>query len=136
MTYTQIACAAVVLVLGFDLAIVRTALVRRRVFWVSYAIIVFFQLITNGILTGIGMVKYRDFAILGSDSPQSGSPPFIGDGRLAFAPVEDILFGFAIVLLTLSMWVWLGRRGIQRNPFAGPPRDVMKRVLGNDGDGR
>jgi len=30
--------------------------------------------------------------------------------RIVFAPVEDLLFGFAMVTVTLSTWVWLGRR--------------------------
>jgi hypothetical protein len=105
-----------------DLGILRTRLVTRKVFWVSYAIIVFFQLITNGMFTGFGIVKYDGDAIIGSTSPVEGPPPFIGDGRLAFAPVEDLLFGFAIVLMSLSLWIFWGRRGVQRTPKAGPPR--------------
>ena len=34
--------------------------------------------------------------------------------RLASAPVEDLLFGFALILGVLSLWVFNGRRGIQR----------------------
>ena len=121
MTYTQIGVLAVVLTVALDLFLLRTHLVTRKVFWVSYAIIVFFQLITNGMFTGFGIVRYRDEAIFGGTSPELGPPPFIGDGRLAFAPVEDLLFGFALVLLTLVCWVWLGRNGVQRKPNAGPP---------------
>jgi lycopene cyclase domain-containing protein len=29
--------------------------------------------------------------------------------RIAYAPVEDLLFGFALVLLTLSIWTRLRR---------------------------
>lgn len=122
MTYTQLGVVAVILMLVLDLWILRTRLVTRKIFWVSYAIIVFFQLITNGMFTGFGIVKYDGDAILGSTSPAEGPPPFIGDGRLAFAPVEDLLFGFAIVLMSLSLWIFWGRRGVQRTPTAGPPR--------------
>lgn len=122
MTYTQLGVVAVILMLVLDLWILRTRLVTRKIFWVSYAIIVFFQLITNGMFTGFGIVKYDGEAILGSTSPAEGPPPFIGDGRLAFAPVEDLLFGFAIVLMSLSLWIFWGRRGVQRTPTAGPPR--------------
>ena len=73
-------------------------------------------------LTGFRIVRYSGDAIIGSTTPVTGPPPFIGDGRLIFAPVEDLLFGFALVLLTLVMWVWLGRIGVQRTPNAGPPR--------------
>jgi hypothetical protein len=40
---------------------------------------------------------------------------------VAFAPVEDLLFGFSLILLSLSLWVLFGRRGIARTPTAGPP---------------
>lgn len=121
MTYTQLGLLAVVLVVLLDLFVLRTRLVTRRVFWVSYAIIVFFQLITNGMFTGFGIVRYDGEAIVGSTSPAEGPPPFLGDGRIAFAPAEDLLFGFALVLLSLCGWVWWGRRGVDRTPKAGPP---------------
>lgn len=121
MTYTQLGLVAVVLVVLLDLFVLRTRLVTRRVFWVSYAIIVFFQLITNGMFTGFGIVRYDGDAIVGSTSPAEGPPPFLGDGRIAFAPMEDLLFGFALVLLSLCGWVWWGRRGVDRTPTSGPP---------------
>lgn len=122
MTYTQIALLAIAAVAVLDIAIARTRLLGRRLFWVSYAIILFFQLITNAMFTGWGIVRYSGDAIIGSDSPAQGPPPFLGDGRIAFAPAEDLLFGFALILLTLVCWTWLGRRGVQRTPMSGPPR--------------
>ena len=88
MTYTQLGCLAVILAVLIDMFLLRTKLVTRKVFWVSYAIIVFFQLITNGMFTGFAIVRYDGAAIIGGTSPEGGAPPFIGDGRLAFAPVE------------------------------------------------
>ena len=125
MTYTQLAVLGVVVVVVLDLAVLRTRLLRRRVFWTSYAIVVFFQLVTNGVLTGLRIVRYDGAAIVGSSTPVDAAPPFLGDGRIAFAPFEDLLFGFALVLLTQCLWVWLGRRGVQRTPYAGPPRVRM-----------
>ncbi len=122
MTYTQIAVVSVLAVVLVDLFVLRTRLVSRRLFWVSYAIMVVFQLLTNGALTGFKVVRYDGDAILGEDTPLGGAPPFLGQGRIAFAPVEDLLFGFGLILLTLATWVWLGRRGFQRLPMAGPPR--------------
>ena len=121
MTYTQLAILAVIIVSGIDVFIARTRLLTRKSFWVPYAIIVFFQLLTNGVLTGFGIVTYNGDFIIGESTPVDGPPPFIGQGRIAFAPVEDLLFGFALVLLSLVIWVWLGGRGVQRTPFAGPP---------------
>lgn len=121
VTYTTIGLSTVLAVLIADLFIFRTKLVTRRIFWVSYAIILFFQLVTNGMFTGFQIVKYDGEAIIGATSPANSAPPFIGDGRIAFAPVEDLLFGFSIVLLTLVLWVFWGRRGIDRTPVSGPP---------------
>lgn len=107
MTYTQLAVLGIVIVVLLDLFAFRTRLVTRKVFWVAYAIIVGFQLLTNGVLTGFQIVRYDPDAILGV--------------RIVFAPVEDLGFGFALVLLTLCLWVWWGRRGVQFTPTAGPP---------------
>jgi len=101
MTYTTAALLGVAGAVAVDLLVLRTRLLGRRTFWTAYAIVVFFQLITNGILTGRRIVTYDEDVILGV--------------RVVFAPVEDLLFGFAMVLLTLSSWVWLGRRGVQRD---------------------
>jgi lycopene cyclase domain-containing protein len=104
VTYTQLALSAVAVVLVWDVAIVRTALVRRKSFWISYAIMLGFQLIMNGVLAGVPVVRYAPSAITGH--------------RIVYAPVEDLLFGFAMILLTLSTWVWLGRGRLR----PGPPR--------------
>lgn len=121
MTYTQLAVASVIVVVAIDLWLLRTRMVLRPVFWVSYAIVVFFQLITNGMFTGFGVVRYDGAAILGETSPEVGPPPMFGEWRIAFAPVEDLLFGFALILLTIALWVFWGRRGVQRTPRSGPP---------------
>jgi len=120
VTYTQIGLMAVIVAVLVDLFVLRTALVKRKLFWMSYAIIVFFQFITNGVLTGSMIVRYSGDAIIGGDYPET-TPPLIGDGRLFFAPIEDLLFGFPMILLVLSVWVWLGRRGLDRLPYSGPP---------------
>ena len=124
MTYTQLALMAVPLAIIVDLYVLRTKLVTRKVFWASYAIIICFQLMANGVLTGAGIVEYSGAKIIGSDTPVNERPPFLGDGRIAYAPVEDLLFGFAMILLTMAFWVWWGKRGVQRDPLAGPPRSI------------
>jgi lycopene cyclase domain-containing protein len=111
VTYTQAAIVGVAVAIGVDLFGWRTRLLTRRVWWVSYAIVVFFQLLTTGILTGRRIVQYDPDAIVGD-----GGPRFLGDGRVAYAPVEDLLFGFALVLFAVSTWVWLGRREAERRP--------------------
>lgn len=133
MTYTQLALVAVAAVVAWDLLGVRTQLVRRRVFWMSYGIILTFQLLTNGVLTGARIVRYSGEAIIGSTTPADGPPPAFGDGRVLFAPVEDVLFGFALVLATLTLWVAWGRRGVQRGPVAGPPVRALIPILAKVG---
>ncbi|GAC1440508.1 MAG: lycopene cyclase domain-containing protein [Mycobacteriales bacterium] len=96
MTYTQAAVLGVVGTVLLDLVVLQTRLLTRKAFWTAYAIIVFFQLVTNGILTGRDIVTYDHAAILGL--------------RIVYAPVEDLLFGFALVVQTLSWWVFWGRR--------------------------
>ncbi len=110
MTYTSAALLAVALTVVLDLLVLRTRLLTRKAFWTAYAIIVFFQLVTNGVLTGRGIVVYDGDAIIGSSSSEGVAPQLLGDGRLVFAPVEDLLFGFALVVQTLAWWVWWGRR--------------------------
>ena len=34
--------------------------------------------------------------------------------RIAAAPIEDLLFGFALVLSVMGLWEFWGRRGFQR----------------------
>jgi lycopene cyclase domain-containing protein len=104
-SYTAAATVAALVAILVDIFILRTALLRSGTWWMAYAIIVVFQLITNGWLTGRGIVRYNDNAILGS-----GPIVFLGNGRIAYAPVEDLVFGFALVLISCASWVWTGRR--------------------------
>lgn len=115
MTYSMAALLGVLIALAVDLAVLRTRLVLGRVFWLSYLITVGFQLLANGILAGRGVVRYDPAAILGP--------------RLAGAPVEDLAFGFALVLSTLVVWSWLGSRGLQR-PVRGGPGQLREHLGG------
>jgi len=111
VTYTWLVAGALLGAAACDLVLLRTRLLRRRAFWVSYAILFGFQLLVNGVLTGLRVVQYDPATILGL--------------RLAYAPVEDLGFGFALILLTLSCWVALGRRAAgmpARGSAAGPGR--------------
>ena len=110
MSYTSAALLAVAVTVVIDLFVLRTRLLARKAFWTAYAIVVFFQLITNGVLTGRGIVFYDGDVIVGSTSRAGETPALLGDGRIVFAPLEDLLFGFALVVQTLAWWVWWGRR--------------------------
>lgn len=109
MSYTQLALVAVPVAVLLDVVVLRTRLVTRRAFWVAYLIVLFFQLLTNGWLTARGIVTYSAEAVIGG----ADAVP-IGQGRLLYAPVEDVAFGFSLVLQTLAWWVFWGRRGVDR----------------------
>jgi lycopene cyclase domain-containing protein len=100
MSYTVLALIGTAIAVVVDLIALRTNLLRRKAFWTSYGIVLIFQLIVNGVLTGVPVVRYDPAAIIG--------------WRVGYAPVEDLLFGFAMVLITLSSWVFLGRRTASR----------------------
>jgi len=101
MTYSQIAIAAAIIAIIMDLTLSSQPLLKRRAFWASYAIILPFQLLTNWWLTSRNIVMYSPDAIFGL--------------RIASAPAEDLLFGFALILGVMGIWEYLGRRGISRD---------------------
>jgi lycopene cyclase domain-containing protein len=104
MSYTQLAIFAVLCAIILDLYITEIRLMRRRVFWTSYAIILAFQLLTNWWLTSRNIVMY--------------DPNVITGVRIASAPVEDLLFGFALVLGVLSNWIRIDALKKQRQQLA------------------
>jgi lycopene cyclase domain-containing protein len=105
MTYTAIAVVAALAAVVLDRWPARTRLTTSSTWWATYGIVVVFQLLTNGWLTGRRIVRYDPDAIIGG-----ARVTFVGNGRLVYAPVEDLAFGFALVLTTCVVWVWLGRR--------------------------
>jgi lycopene cyclase domain-containing protein len=95
----------VLVAIAADLLVLRTRILLSPVFWYSYAILLFFQLVVNGVLTGMQIVRYNPKTIIG--------------WRIAFAPVEDLALGFSLITLTLSWWVWLTRgRSTDPHPAA------------------
>ena len=101
MIYTDIALLALVISVLVDLFVFKNSMLTRVAFWTSYAIILPFQLLTNWWLTSRDIVMYNPDAIIGI--------------RICSAPVEDLLFGFALILSVMGLWEFWGRRGVQRN---------------------
>lgn len=93
LSYTQITVYALILSVLFDMFISRISLLATLRFWLSYAIIVPFQLVTNWWLTSREIVVYKPEIIIGL--------------RIAGAPIEDLVFGFAMILAVMSMWEYL-----------------------------
>lgn len=90
--YTVAAVVAPLLVIGLELAVLRTGLLRTARYWITLGIVLGFQLPVDGWLTKPHgtVVHYQDGAITGV--------------RLLWFPVEDLGFGFALVTLTLLLW--------------------------------
>jgi lycopene cyclase domain-containing protein len=114
MTYTAAVLVGLAGAVLLDVAVLRTNMLRRKAFWTAYAICLAFQLIVNGVLTGQRLVTYSPDAILG--------------WRVVYAPVEDVGFGFALVLQTLAWWVWWGRRDHQARANPGTATDARRAV--------
>jgi lycopene cyclase domain-containing protein len=96
MIYSDIALDAIVLAVISDLFILRTQMITRGIFWLTYLLIVPFQLITNWWLTSKNIVIYSSDQIIGK--------------RLAGAPIEDLLFGFSLILVTLTLWEYFSQK--------------------------
>jgi lycopene cyclase domain-containing protein len=101
VTYTELAILSVLIVIIADRYLLRVRLLEKKAYWTAYSIIIFFQLITNWWLTSRNILSYSEEVIIG--------------WRVASAPVEDLLFGFSMVTLTMSLWIFWGRKGIQRS---------------------
>ena len=97
MSYTAITFLALITSVLADIELTRSKMIFRKSFWTSYAIILPFQLLTNWWLTSRNIVMYNSDSILGI--------------RIASAPVEDLLFGFALILGVLQLWSYWGRKG-------------------------
>lgn len=106
MAYTASALLAATAVVAVEVLWLRTGLLRRRSFWVAYAICVFFQVLVDGWLTCRPIVTYAEeqFSSIRLGCPASSL--FSAGGM----PLEDVVFGFAMITQTLMWWVWWGRR--------------------------
>jgi lycopene cyclase domain-containing protein len=96
--YTLAASVAAVLVVAAEVAWFRTGLFRTRAYWISMAIVFFFQVLVDGWLTKLSspIVLYNPDEFLGLRIPWD-------------VPVEDYLFGFALVTLVMLLWERAGR---------------------------
>ncbi|MBI3228537.1 MAG: lycopene cyclase domain-containing protein [Mycolicibacterium cosmeticum] len=91
--YTLPALLAVALVILLEWKLLRTGLFRRASYWVSMVIVIGFQVPVDGWLT-----KLSAPIVIYDDRHTSGI-------RFPFdIPVEDFLFGFALVTGVLLLW--------------------------------
>jgi lycopene cyclase domain-containing protein len=112
--YTVSALLACAAVLGLELAVLRTGLLRRHTYWIAYGIILFFQVIVDGWLTKLTapIVLYARQHFSGVRFPWD-------------IPVEDYLFGWAMCTLALLLWERQSDPSDQR-PEPQPVFDLLR----------
>ncbi|OXM57250.1 lycopene cyclase [Amycolatopsis thailandensis] len=91
--YTVPAVAAVAVVVVFELVLLKTGLFRKPAYWLTMVIVTGFQIPVDGWLTKLSapIVLYSPEHITGLRFPWD-------------IPVEDFLFGFALVTAVLLVW--------------------------------
>lgn len=91
--YTVPALLAVLAVCALELGVFRTGLFRKPAYWISMVIVLGFQIPVDGWLT-----KLSAPIVIYDDQHTSGI-------RFPFdIPVEDFLFGWAMVTAVLLLW--------------------------------
>lgn len=94
--YTIAGVISVLLVVLLDRSL-KTRLTGRVEFWIFMAVMFGFKLLFNGYLTWRPIVLYGE--------------PFFLNLRLGTIPIEDFLFGFSLITLTVILWEVALRRG-------------------------
>ena len=96
--YTLWALVAAAAALAIEVVVIRSGILKRPAYWVTIAIVWAFQVPVDGWLTKLSapIVIYdpRDFS--GIRFPWD-------------IPIEDFVYGFALVTLVLAIWVRIGR---------------------------
>ena len=92
--YTLPAIISVLAVCVLEWAVLRTGLFRTRTYWISMVIVFGFQVLVDGWLTKLSapIVIYNEAHTSGLRFPWD-------------IPVEDFLFGWALVTAVLLLWV-------------------------------
>lgn len=105
--YTLPALLSVVLVCIWEMTILRTGLFRKPAYWVAMAIVLGFQIPVDGWLTKLNapIVLYASEHFSGLRFPWD-------------IPVEDFLFGFAMVTTALLLWEHQAQQRGQRTEGA------------------
>lgn len=95
--YTILAVISVVATVAFERYVVRSGIFRSAQYWLSMAIVGFFQILVDGWLTKLSapIVLYSPDHMLGVRFPWD-------------IPVEDFLFGFSMVTGVILLWIRAG----------------------------
>ena len=96
MSYTIPAVIAAAVTLALDLFVLRTRVVTTRHFLRFIGFMTIGFLLCNGILTAVPVVTYNPSEMLGV--------------RFFTIPVEDFVYGFALVTSTISIYEFINRK--------------------------
>ncbi|UCC94609.1 MAG: lycopene cyclase domain-containing protein [Candidatus Omnitrophota bacterium] len=94
--YTFLAAFSVLITLLLDKKS-RVGVLKRKEYYIFLFIIFLFKLLVNGYLTGKSIVMYN--------------PRFFLGLRIGSIPLEDFLFGFSMVTMTVIFWEYF--KGVQ-----------------------
>jgi len=97
--YTVAAIVAALLVAVLDWRL-GTRILRRRAFWIFLGVMFAFKILANGYLTWRPIVLYN--------------PEFFLGVRLFTIPVEDFVYGFSLIAMSIILWEYF--RGAARPP--------------------
>jgi lycopene cyclase domain-containing protein len=103
--YTVPAVLAVIGVCALELGVLRTGLFRKPAYWISMAMVLGFQIPVDGWLTKLSA------PIVSYDERQTSGIRFPFD-----IPIEDFLFGWAMVTAVLLLWERWRPHAPGRNP--------------------
>ena len=97
--YTLATIGAVLVVVAVELLWARTGIFRTAQYWLTMAIVFFFQVLVDGWLTRLAdpIVRYAPTQFAGVRFPFD-------------IPIEDFGFGFALVTGSIIAWQVAGRR--------------------------
>ena len=97
--YTLPAVVAVLVVAVLEWVVLRTGLFRKPAYWISMVIVFGFQSLVDGWLTKLSapIIIYNEKHTSGVRFPWD-------------IPVEDFLFGWALVTAVLLLWVKQGEK--------------------------
>lgn len=93
--YTILALICVVVTVLLD-RVSRVNILKIKEFYLFLSVIVFFKFLVNGYLTGTNIVVYN--------------PRFYLGLRIGTIPLEDFLFGFGMVTMTIIFWEYFKSR--------------------------
>ena len=93
--YTLLAVVSVLLAILLDRWL-RTGVLGKPAFWIAMGVMLFFKIPSNGYLTWRPIVIYNPDQFLGI--------------RLWTIPLEDFLYGFGLITITIVLWEFFLRK--------------------------